>query len=127
MKSGSIQSFLRDWLSVRGVEPAVLESELWAFPVPRDLRDRFGRMELAFAFSRRALAKNPKAELATVGNPIFDRLLAVAREEGRFGVAYQKPPSPAARPPAPSKVPPIGDIPAGKPIPIYQASYHLVF
>ena len=126
MKAAALQSFLREWLAVRGLEPQLLEPDVWQLSVPKDLRDRLGRSELVFSFSRRAMAKHPKAELATVGNPIFDRLLGIAREEGRVGVGYTKPAG-SVKPPDPEKIPPIEGLVAAKPEPVYQAIYHFLF
>jgi hypothetical protein len=128
MKPGILQAFVKDWLAVRGLEPRAIEADAWQFPVPKELRERFGRDEMIFSFSRRAIAKNPKSELATVGNPVFDRLLSVAREEGRIGIAYTKPASPAPKPPAIDKIDsgPGGAPPAG-PESVYQGIYHFVF
>ncbi len=121
------QGFLRDWLAVRGLEPHVAESDVWSFTVPKDLRERLGSSELTFSFNRKALARNPRAELATVGNPVFDRLLAVAREEGRIGIAFIRPTGAAPRPPAPEKLFPDSDARFGPPIPVYQPIYHFLF
>ena len=63
-----------------------------------------------------------------MGNPVFDRLLGVAREEGRIGIGYVKPPggsAEAARGREDRR--PVGDLTAGKPEPVYQAVYHFVF
>lgn len=127
MKPSVIQAFLRDWLQVRGLVPDLAESDLWSFTVPKDLRERLGSSELTFSFNRRALARHPRAELATVGNPVFDRLLAVAREEGRIGVGFVRPPSPAPKPPAPEKVSIAPDHLFGPPLPVYQPVYHFLF
>jgi len=128
MKPSALQGFVRDWLAVRGLEPQAVESDVWQFPVPKDLRERFGRDDMTLSFSRRAITKNPKSELATVGNPVFDRLLSVAREEGRIGVAYATPSSPAVRPPASERIEAgAGGIRPGPPEPIYQGIYHFVF
>jgi hypothetical protein len=62
-----------------------------------------------------------------VGNPVFDRLLGVAREEGRVGVAYTPPPTPAARPPTLAKAGELGGLDATKAEPVYQAICHFVF
>lgn len=127
MKAAVLQSFLREWLAARGLQPEILEPDVWQLSVPKDLRERFGKNELIFSFSRRAMAKHPRAELAVVGNPVFDRLLGVAREEGMIGVGYAKPAGGTAKPPASVKLGPVGDLAAGKPEPVYQAVYHFVF
>lgn len=127
MKAAVLQTFLREWLSARGLAPELIDNDVWQIAVPKDLRDRFGKSELVFSFSRRAMAKHPRAELAVVGNPVFDRLLGVAREEGRIGIGYVKPGNASAKPPAPEKLEPVGDLVAGKPEPVYQAAYHFVF
>ncbi len=127
MKSSVLQGFIRDWLAIRGLEPQTVEMDVWQFPVPKDLRERFGRDEMTFSFSRRAITKHPKSELATVGNPVFDRLLSVAREEGRIGIAYAKPLSPVPRPPANDKIGEIDGARFGQPEPVYQGIYHFVF
>jgi hypothetical protein len=127
MKSSILQGFIRDWLAVRGLAPQTVELDVWQFPIPKDLQERFGRDELTFSFSRRAITKNPKSELATVGNPVFDRLLSVAREEGRIGIAYTKPSSPAPRPPASDKLGEIDGARLGHPESVYQGIYHFVF
>lgn len=127
MRSPVLQSFIRDWLTIRGLEPQLLEADVWQFPVPKELRERFGRDEMTFSFNRRAIAKNPKSELATVGNPVFDRLLSVAREEGRIGIAYSKPISPAPKPPASEKIGNLDGVRVGHPEHVYQGIYHFVF
>jgi hypothetical protein len=127
VKAAALQTFLREWLAARGLAPELLETDVWQIAVPKDLRERFGKTELVFSFSRRAMAKHPRAELAVVGNPVFDRLLGVAREEGRVGIGYAKPGGASAKPPAAEKLPPVGDLVAGKPEPVYQAVYHFVF
>ena len=127
MKASVIQGFLRDWLAIRGLEPQVVGPDIWSFGVPEALQERLGCAELSFAFSRRALAKNPRAELATIGNPVFDRLLAVAREEGRIGVGHVKPRSANPRAPAPEKLGEELGLCLGKAVAVYQAVYHFVF
>jgi len=127
IKASVLQRFVEDWLEVRGLEPQRLEPDVWSFRLPKELRERFGRGELVFSFNQRALSRHPRSELATVGNPVFDRLLAVAREEGRVGIAFARPPSSAARPPALSKAISLGGQPPAKVEPTYQAVYHFVF
>ncbi|MDM7913867.1 MAG: hypothetical protein QUU85_01185 [Candidatus Eisenbacteria bacterium] len=127
MKPSVLQAFVREWLALRGLEPEELEHDVWHFRFPKDLHERLGAKDLTLSFNQRAMARYPRGELATVGNPVFDRLLGVAREEGRIGVAYAKPPSPAAKPPAPEKAPKVAGLSPGKADPIYQGIYHLVF
>ncbi len=127
IKSAVLQHFVREWLAVRGIVPGTAEQDVWSFAVPKDLRERLGRSELSLSFNQRALSRYPRSELATVGNPVFDRLLAVAREEGRVGLAFTPPPTPAARPPSLAKAGELGGMPAVKAEPVYQAVYHFVF
>lgn len=127
IKPSILQHFVREWLAVRGIPATTVEPDVWAFPVPKELRERLGRTELALSFSQRALSRHPRSELATVGNPVFDRLLGVAREEGRVGLAYTPPPTPAPRPPALSKAGELGGLAATKAEPVYQAIYHFAF
>lgn len=127
MKPSVIQAFLRDWLGARGLAPDQSDPDTWSFSVPKDLRDRLGSAELTFSFNRRALARHPRAELATVGNPVFDRLLAVAREEGRVGVGFVHPPAHPSKPPSPEKAGSGIGHAFGAPLAVYQPVYHFLF
>lgn len=127
IKPSVLQHFVREWLAARGQEPRTLEPDVWAIHVPKDLRERLGTSELVLSFHQKALARHPKSELATVGNPIFDRLLAVAREEGRIGLVFAPPVTPSRRPPSASKAGTLGGQEPDRPEPIYQAVYHFVF
>jgi hypothetical protein len=127
IKSSVLQHFVRDWLAIRGLAHKELEPDVWTFTLPKELKERLGRNELALSFTQRALSRHPRSELATVGNPVFDRLLAVAREEGRIGLAFTPPPSPAPRPPALSKAGTLQGLEPVKAEPVYQGIYHFVF
>lgn len=61
-----------------------------------------GGSELDLAFSLRGLQENPQSELGTVGNPRFDRVLDLARRDGRAGVRYRPAGRPAGRGPDPA-------------------------
>lgn len=127
MKPTVLKAFVRDWLELRGLEPEMIEADVWRLSVPRGLKEKLGRKELTLSFTQRALKKHPESELATVGNPVFDRLLGVAREEGRIGIGYAKPPARGKRVPGLEKVGSIQGVMPKKGESVYQAICHFVF
>jgi len=126
MKPSLLKKFVRGWLEARGLSAGEHTADLWSFSVPRGLREKLGRKELMLAFTQRAMSKHERSELATVGNPVFDRLIGIARDEGRIGIGFTKAPG-RHRPPAAEKVGSIEAIAPRKGEPTYQAIYHMVF
>jgi hypothetical protein len=60
--------------------------------LPKSLEPAVGRRDLVLAFSLRGIEEDPASELGTIGNPVFERILGLAREGGVAGVRYQKAP-----------------------------------
>ncbi|MBD3161667.1 MAG: hypothetical protein GF346_05415 [Candidatus Eisenbacteria bacterium] len=127
MKPSQLKSFVRDWLAVRDLEAEQLHPDVWKIGVPSEIRQKIGRKELVLAFTQKGRARHPRSELATIGNPLFDRLLGVAREEGRIGIGFQKPPAKRKRMPAKERAGAVDGMFPKKGERIYQAVYHLVF
>lgn len=88
MKTTELRGFTRDLLSAHGAEIATDSAHLLRIEAPSELADRLGRTSLALAFNQRGLQDDPNSELATVGNPVFDRVLDLAIERGRIGVGF---------------------------------------
>ncbi len=127
IKSAVLQHFVRDWLAVRGIVPGTAEQDVWSFAVPKDLRERLGRSELALSFNQRALSRHPAPswqQSATRSSTAFSR--SHARRE-RSAWRSHLPPMPAARPPSLAKAGELGGMPAVKAEAIYQAVCHFVF
>lgn len=88
MKASELREFAQELLTANGASVLVSSPHLLRVEVTSELADRIGRTELALAFNQRGLNEDPSSELATVGNPVFDRVLALAQERGRLGVRY---------------------------------------
>jgi hypothetical protein len=99
MKSRQLRGFLEAFLASQGATTTRQGENLLDVRSPRRLVPAIGAKELVLAFNIDGLREDPHSELATVGNPVFDRILELARQAGRAGERFE-----AARP-LPKKLP----------------------
>ncbi|MEZ4650610.1 MAG: hypothetical protein R3E97_17845 [Candidatus Eisenbacteria bacterium] len=111
MKTTELRGFTRDLLTTHGAEVTTDSPNLLRIDASAELADRLGRKSLALAFNQRGLQDDPNSELATVGNPVFDRVLDLAIERGRVGIRFVPPKKKAAvaKPGKPPKGLTLGD------------------
>ncbi len=129
MKTRQLRGFLEDFLAFQGVETERRGEDLMVVRPPKRLAAAIGAQERVLAFNLKGLAEDPRSELGTVGNPIFDRILELALETGRAGERFVKP-GPSAR-----KVPPPDShfhfpsptVRVGPPIRTYTPIYFALF
>lgn len=95
MKARQLRSFLEEFLASRGAETSPVGENLLHVKLPRRLEPAVGRRDLVLAFNMRGIAEDPSSELGTMGNPVFERILGLAREGGVAGVRYRKAPDAA--------------------------------
>ena len=134
MKSTALREFFSEVLKARGAKTAEQGKHLLEVKVPSALTDRLGDEQLRLAFSSRGLQEAPEAELATAGNPIFDRVLELALESGASGQRFL--PLPSARNGQAAKIanldprdadPALREMEFGKPRPVYSPVIFHVF
>ncbi len=92
MKARQLRSFLEEFLAFRGATTAPVGENLLRVKLPRSLDPAVGRRDLVLAFNLRGIEEDPTSELGTVGNPVFERILGLAREGGVAGVRYRTAP-----------------------------------
>lgn len=124
MKTTELRAFAEELLVARGATVVSSAPHLLRIRAEGELGERLGRSDLALAFSQRGLLDDPNSELATVGNPVFDRVLQLAQEEGRVGQRYLSRPTRGSSPPA---LRPGPGVTLGDPVPTYAPLYHHVF
>ena len=125
MKPTELREFAEELLEAHGATVVASSPHLLRIQANEELAERIGRSELSLAFNQRGLEEDPASELATVGNPVFDRVLQLAQEKGRVGVRYL----PAGRGSVKSKGrPALGpDLVLGEPRDAYAPLYVHVF
>ena len=92
MKARHLRGFLDEFLTFRGAETSPLGEHLLRVKLPKSLEPAVGRRDLVIAFNLRGIEEDPASELGTMGNPVFERILGLARQGGMAGVRYQKAP-----------------------------------
>lgn len=90
MKTWQLRSFLEEFLSAQGATTERKGDNLLVVQSPKKLVPAIGAKELVVAFNLRGVQEDPRSELGTVGNPVFDRILELARESGRVGQRFEK-------------------------------------
>ncbi|MFN8548347.1 MAG: hypothetical protein U0527_10415 [Candidatus Eisenbacteria bacterium] len=88
MKPVQLRSFIGTLLTSRGAQVEEVGAHLLTVTAPAKLAQRLGPSELVLAFHPNGLKENPRSELATVGNPVFERILELALETGRIGQRF---------------------------------------
>lgn len=88
MKPVQLRSFIGTLLTSRGAQVEEVGSHLLTVAAPPKLAQRLGPSDLVLAFHPNGLKENPRSELATVGNPVFERILELALETGRIGQRF---------------------------------------
>jgi hypothetical protein len=87
MSKSTLEAFLCDYLAVAGGVWDEVEPQVYDVLLPETADEAAaGRREpgvLRVAFDPEALPEHPRAQLATLGTPLVDRLLADAVEQGR--------------------------------------------
>jgi len=92
MKAKQLRTFLEEFLISQGATTERRGEHLLAVHSPRRLVSSIGSKELVLAFSLRGLQEDPRSELVTVGNPVFDRILELARQSGMAGERFEPAP-----------------------------------
>jgi hypothetical protein len=95
MKARQVRSFLKDFLASCGAATTPAGENLLRVKLPPRLEPAVGRRDLVLAFNLRGIEEDPASELGTVGNPVFERILGLAREAGIAGVRYRRAPNAA--------------------------------
>jgi hypothetical protein len=93
MKARQLRAFLEEFLAFRGAETTPVGENLLRVKLPRAVDPAVGRRDLVLAFNLRGIEEDPSSELGTMGNPVFERILGLAREGGAAGVRYHKAPA----------------------------------
>jgi hypothetical protein len=93
MRARQHRSFLEEFLASRGAETAPVGENLLRVRLSKALEPAVGRRELVLAFNLRGIEEDPASELGTMGNPVYERILGLAREGGVAGVRYHKAPA----------------------------------
>lgn len=142
MKSTVLRGFFAEVLKARGAKTAVRGTSLLEVRTPPALLDRLGAEDLLLAFNARGLQEAPEAELATAGNPVFDRVLELALDGGSAGQRYAAPPVATAKSgrgggrsatdsrtkaPDPGDIADLQGLEFGPPAPVYAPFVFLVF
>jgi len=116
VKAALVREFLESLLDRHGAKVRARSELVVEADLTPELRELLGPERLVLALSPRGLHEHPDSELATAGNPVFDRLLGLAATPGAGGVRFE-----AAS----------GDTGAshGKPVylPIYLFLFHLAY
>lgn len=90
MKARALQGFLEELVGGLGGEAHRRGDHSLTLHLPEKAEAFVGRSEVVFAFNLRGLQEDPRSELGTVGNPVFDRILDLARQNGRVGERYRR-------------------------------------
>jgi len=101
MKPKQLRTFLEEFIVAQGGAAERRGENLLALTLPEEPAAVVGASEVVLAFNLRGLQEDPRSELGTVGNPLFDRILELARTAGRVGERYRPAGKPPARPPDP--------------------------
>src|SRR5205809_4707431 len=86
-----LEDFVRDYVEVIGGVWDEVEPEVYDVLLPSEdaaALDATSRGVLRVAFDPEALPEHPKAQLASFGTPLIDRLLADAMQRGRFAELF---------------------------------------
>jgi hypothetical protein len=128
VKTWQLRSFLEDFLASQGVVTERKGENLLMVRPPRRLISAIGAKELVLAFNLRGVQEDPRSELGTVGNPVFDRILELARASGRVGQRFEVAPDPPRKPPDPAEHFQFHGrgLKVGPPTPTYSPTYFLV-
>jgi len=102
VKPQVMRAFLEDFFTWQGAKTEDGDKQILFVRAPRRLTARLGRSPLRFAFNSSGLKADPSSELAMVGNPVFDRILDLARDAGRVGERFLRVPGRSGRLPAPT-------------------------
>jgi len=97
MKAVVARSFLREFLEDHGAQASEPDPNRLFVEAGPELTESLGRDVISLAFNVRGLNEDPTSELATVGNPVFDRILELATDSGRIGVRYETSPDSGTR------------------------------
>jgi len=129
VKARHLRGFLEEFLLTQGAKTERRGDHLLAVRLPRKLSPVVGVKDLVLAFTLEGLKDDPRSELATVGNPVFDRILELARSGGRAGERYEKVPGRKGKPPDPLERFRIlgAEVRLGAPRPVYTPLYYLLF
>jgi hypothetical protein len=103
MKSSQLRSFVTELLTAHGAKVTRRGAHLLEIAPTESLSQKLGPNGLSLAFNQTGLREDPRSELATVGNPVFDRILDLALEAGRVGEQFQPAPARARKAPDPAK------------------------
>ena len=127
MKPTQLRGFVGSLLAARGGVVEEVGAHLLKVRAPAKLAQRLGPSELSLAFHPNGLKEDPASELATVGNPVFERILELALETGRTGQRYML--APSKRRAAPDPVKHLGEEASGfmSPETVYTPVYFLLF
>lgn len=123
MKPNQLRGFVSNLLTAQGATTREVGAHLLEVTASPKLAQRLGPSELVLAFHPNALRENPRSELATVGNPVFERILDMARETGRSGQRFF--PLPPKRRGTPDPVKALGE--AGEKLSPPEAVYTPVY
>ena len=89
---GERERFVRDFWKHHGVRVEGGEVGVLRVDLPAGLRRKLRAQELVCAFQPEDLEEHPEAELMVPGNPVFDRILAVARDYRAVSRRYARSP-----------------------------------
>lgn len=103
MKPTALRAFVTEVLTSHGAKTEEKSTNLLTVHAPADLAERLGTNQLLLAFNQRGLQEDPTSELATVGNPVFDRVLELALRSGSFGERFQRTPKEGVGAPDPAQ------------------------
>lgn len=92
MRGRQLRGFLEEFLTFRGAETSPVGEHRLRVKLPKSLEPAVGRRDLVLAFNLRGIEEDPASELGTMGNPVFERIVGLARDGGVAGVRYQKAP-----------------------------------
>src|SRR5689334_1526420 len=83
-----LERFVRDYAEEAGGAWEELEPQVYDLLLPPESAAAAGRDDLRLAFDPEAIPEYPDAQLATLGAPLIDRMLADALERGRRSELY---------------------------------------
>jgi hypothetical protein len=118
-------------MAFRGATTTPVGENLLRVTLPRSLDPAVGRRDLVLAFNLRGIEEDPTSELGTIGNPVFERILGLAREGGVAGVRYRPAPASAkalaAAPDPAAKLRLSADLRVGRPRAVLAPLWFLLF